>query len=206
MTQNGFYFDSSRCTGCKTCELACKDYKDLGPETLFRKIYDFEGGTWTQGEGSVWTTDSFVYHVSAACNHCVAPACQMVCPAEAILRDEDTGLVYIDLELCINCELCVTACPYSVPKMDIERGIVNKCDGCLERVTEGKKPICVEACPLRALDLDDIATLRSSYGDVDFIPPLPEPSTGPNLVISSAPAATSPASASGFVANMKEVA
>ena len=28
-TQYGFFIDSSRCTGCKTCELACKDYKDL---------------------------------------------------------------------------------------------------------------------------------------------------------------------------------
>ena len=27
--QYGFYIDSDRCTGCKTCELACKDYKDL---------------------------------------------------------------------------------------------------------------------------------------------------------------------------------
>lgn len=46
MTQYGFYFDSSRCTGCKTCELVCKDYHDLGPDILFRRIYDFEGGSW----------------------------------------------------------------------------------------------------------------------------------------------------------------
>ena len=45
MTQYGFYFDSSRCTGCKTCELVCKDYHDLGPDILFRRIYDFEGGS-----------------------------------------------------------------------------------------------------------------------------------------------------------------
>ena len=33
-TQYGFFIDSSRCTGCKTCELACKDFKDLGPERV----------------------------------------------------------------------------------------------------------------------------------------------------------------------------
>ncbi len=42
MTQYGFYFDSSRCTGCKTCELVWMDYHDLGPDMLFRSIYDFE--------------------------------------------------------------------------------------------------------------------------------------------------------------------
>ena len=43
-TQYGFFIDSSRCTGCKTCELACKDYKDLTPEVSFRRIYEYAGG------------------------------------------------------------------------------------------------------------------------------------------------------------------
>ena len=42
-TQYGFFIDSSRCTGCKTCELACKDFKDLGPEVSFRRIYEYAG-------------------------------------------------------------------------------------------------------------------------------------------------------------------
>ncbi len=37
-TQYGFFIDSSRCTGCKTCELACKDYKDLTPDVSFRRV------------------------------------------------------------------------------------------------------------------------------------------------------------------------
>lgn len=45
-TQYGFFIDSSRCTGCKTCELACKDYKDLTPEVSFRRIYEYAGGDW----------------------------------------------------------------------------------------------------------------------------------------------------------------
>ena len=44
-TQYGFFIDSSRCTGCKTCELACKDFKDLGPEVSFRRIYEYAGRT-----------------------------------------------------------------------------------------------------------------------------------------------------------------
>ncbi|MEJ1876442.1 4Fe-4S binding protein, partial [Klebsiella pneumoniae] len=41
-TQYGFFIDSARCTGCKTCELACKDYKNLTPEVSFRRIYEYE--------------------------------------------------------------------------------------------------------------------------------------------------------------------
>lgn len=44
-TQYGFYIDSSRCTGCKTCELACKDFKNLTPDVSFRRIYEYAGGT-----------------------------------------------------------------------------------------------------------------------------------------------------------------
>lgn len=52
-TQYGFFIDSSRCTGCKTCELACKDFKDLGPEVSFRRIYEYAGGDWQEDNG-VW--------------------------------------------------------------------------------------------------------------------------------------------------------
>lgn len=52
-TQYGFYIDSSRCTGCKTCELACKDYKNLTPDVSFRRIYEYAGGDWQQ-DGDSW--------------------------------------------------------------------------------------------------------------------------------------------------------
>jgi anaerobic dimethyl sulfoxide reductase subunit B (iron-sulfur subunit) len=207
MAQNGFYFDSSRCTGCKTCELACKDYKDLGTEILFRKIYDYEGGEWTQGADGTWSTSAFAYHVSLACNHCAMPACLAVCPVEAIVKDGDNGLVTIDAELCIGCGSCLTACPYEAPKLDAATTKVRKCDGCFDRVAEGRQPICVEACPLRALEFDDLELLRSKYGDLAQVPPLPDPNqTAPSLVIKPCPAVESPAIARGFIANEKEVA
>jgi anaerobic dimethyl sulfoxide reductase subunit B (iron-sulfur subunit) len=207
MTQYGFFFNSSRCTGCKTCELSCKDYKDLGPEILFRKVYNMEGGTWQSGPDGVWTTDSFLYNVSVSCNHCDLPACLAVCPASAIIKDEDTGLVGIDAESCISCGSCVTACPYEAPKLDEALGTARKCDGCIGRVTnEGRDPICVEACPLRALEFDDIEVLRSKYGDTAQIAPLPDPEmTQPNIVLISNPAADSPAAAEGFIANPLEI-
>ncbi len=62
-TQYGFFIDSSRCTGCKTCELACKDYKDLTPEVSFRRIYEYAGGDWQEDNG-VWHQNVFAYYLS----------------------------------------------------------------------------------------------------------------------------------------------
>ena len=43
---------------------------------------------------------------------------------------------------------------------------MQKCDLCLDRQMNNKKPICVEACPVRALDSGDINELRAKYEDV----------------------------------------
>ncbi|EPO5462929.1 hypothetical protein ACUB22_003816 [Klebsiella pneumoniae] len=60
-TQYGFFIDSARCTGCKTCELACKDYKNLTPEVSFRRIYEYAGGDWQEDNG-VWQQNVFAYY------------------------------------------------------------------------------------------------------------------------------------------------
>ena len=73
MTQYGFYFDSTRCTGCRTCEIACKDYKDLGVDFAYRHVYDCEGGDWQMQSDGTYTQDCFVYHVSLGCQHATTP-------------------------------------------------------------------------------------------------------------------------------------
>lgn len=206
MAQKGFFVDNSRCSGCKTCEIACKDYRDLGADILFRQIYDFEGGNWSLRENGVWDQDVFMYHISLACNHCTAAACIAACPVEAIVKDDDTGIVHIDIEICIGCGSCVNACPYRIPKLDQGLKKARECDGCINRIKEGLQTICVEACPIRALDFDDIEALQSQYGIINQIPPLPEPLTAPNLVIKPSPAAENPAAVTGFIANEMEIA
>ncbi|STF81737.1 anaerobic dimethyl sulfoxide reductase subunit B [Escherichia coli] len=157
-TQYGFFIDSSRCTGCKTCELACKDYKDLTPEVSFRRIYEYAGGDWQEDNG-VWHQNVFAYYLSISCNHCEDPACTKVCPSGAMHKRED-GFVVVDEDVCIGCRYCHMACPYGAPQYNETKGHMTKCDGCYDRVAEGKKPICVESCPLRALDFGPIDELR----------------------------------------------
>ena len=63
-------------------------------------------------------------------------------------------------------------------------GAMLKCDGCRDRVAEGKKPVCVEACPLRALDFLPIDALRKKYGSLSEVAPLkPAHLTRPALSI-----------------------
>ena len=100
----------------------------------------------------------------------------------------------------------MTACPYGAPTVDEEQKKSVKCTQCGDRVAEGKQPICVEACPVRALDFGEIEDLRAKYGDVAEIAPLPEASlTKPNLVI-TAPAQAKPANdTTGTVENEVEL-
>jgi anaerobic dimethyl sulfoxide reductase subunit B (iron-sulfur subunit) len=127
-TQYGFYIDSSRCTGCKTCELACKDYKDLTPDVSFRRIYEYAGGDWQEDNG-VWHQNVFAYYLSIACNHCEDPACTKVCPSGAMHKRED-GFVVVDEDVCIGCRYCHMACPYGAPQYNAAKGHMTKCDGC----------------------------------------------------------------------------
>lgn len=205
MTQYGFHFDGTRCTGCKTCVLACKDKKDLSTEISFRNVYEYGDGSWTQDDGGAWTCDAYAYHVSVACNHCDSPACMAKCAQGAISKDPDTGIVAIDPEKCIGCGTCAITCPYSAPKVDERKAV--KCDMCADRVTQGKQPICVEACPLRALDFGEISELRKKYGEVAAVAPLPSADeTKPNIVITEPVNAKPAGDTTGSVLNEREIA
>ena len=52
----------------------------------FRNVYEYGGGSWKQDDAGAWTCDTYVYHVSVACNHCDSPACMAKCPQGAISR------------------------------------------------------------------------------------------------------------------------
>lgn len=158
--QMGFYFDQTRCTGCFACVVACKDWHDVpaGPAS-WRRVMTIEKGEYP---------DLFVAFLSTACYHCVEPGCISACPADAISKRELDGVV-VDREACLgkdNCSLCLEECPYDAPQFGVEENAkMQKCDFCLDRLAQNKKPACVDACPMRALDAGPIEELRVKYGD-----------------------------------------
>jgi anaerobic dimethyl sulfoxide reductase subunit B (iron-sulfur subunit) len=90
-----------------------------------------------------------------------------VCPVEAVSKD-DNGIVLVDRTACLgrdSCGLCLEACPYDVPQFGAEDDIgMEKCDFCYDRLAEGKKPICVESCPMHALDVGYMGEITARYG------------------------------------------
>lgn len=205
MTQYAFHFDGSRCTGCKTCEFACKDYYDLNSAIAYRKVYEVTQGETIKDSRGYAKTTCISYELSMSCNHCDNPACTKVCPTGAMHKDEATGLVSVDAGKCVGCGYCHMSCPYNAPKVDREKGRSVKCDGCVERVAAGSKPICVEACPARALDFgsaEDMAKL----GERGNVAPLPAPSyTTPNLYVKASSDALPAGSIEARVVNPLEV-
>jgi anaerobic dimethyl sulfoxide reductase subunit B (iron-sulfur subunit) len=207
MAQYGFYFDSDKCTGCKTCQVACKETYGLPVDTLWRKVLNYQGGSWRLDEATeIYLPEGiFGYFISMACNHCIAPACLASCPVAAIEKDPDTGIVRIDEELCIGCGSCLTACPYDAPSLWEARGIYTKCDMCSALIAEGDKPLCVSGCLMRALDFGELEELKSKYGNGDVeVEPLPEDSTGPSIVLNPHRHAQKTGEGTGELVNLPE--
>ena len=159
--QIGFFFDQTRCIRCFTCCVACKDWHDIpaGPVNWL-KVSCTESGIFP---------DLFVAHMVHPCFHCEYPPCVEACPVEAISKNDETGIVLVNSDSCLgkhDCGgMCNTACPYGTPQFDIEKNAkMQKCDMCFERWQQGKKPVCIEACPMRALDAGPLDEIKNKYG------------------------------------------
>jgi anaerobic dimethyl sulfoxide reductase subunit B (iron-sulfur subunit) len=160
--QLGFYFDQTRCCGCFTCIVACKDWNNVsaGPAS-WKRVMTIEKGKYP---------DLFVAFLSTACYHCLKPTCLTACPVNAISKRQTDGVVVVDREACLgkdHCSMCMEACPYDAPQFGAEENAkMQKCHFCLDRLAENRKPACVDSCPLRALDAGPIEELQKKCGNV----------------------------------------
>lgn len=182
--QLGFFIDSSRCSGCKACQVACKDKHNLEVGRRFRRVYEVNGGGFiATGQGGV-SNSVFAYTLSISCNHCADPICTKNCPTTAMHKRPGDGIVRVDTRKCVGCGYCAWSCPYGAPQMNEETGQMSKCDLCVDLLAQGEQPICVATCPLGAIKFGPIDELRALYGTVCDVQGLPDSSiTQPNLVI-----------------------
>jgi anaerobic dimethyl sulfoxide reductase subunit B (iron-sulfur subunit) len=162
MVQIGFYFDQTRCTGCYTCAVACKDWYDLQAGSLnYMRIKVLERGNFP---------DVFVAYLTLPCFHCAHPACAKACPTDAITQRNSDGILVVNQQKCMGKDecsmLCFKACPWDAPQFGQQKNAkMQKCELCYERLEQGRKPICVEACPMYALDVRPLDQLKIKYGN-----------------------------------------
>jgi anaerobic dimethyl sulfoxide reductase subunit B (iron-sulfur subunit) len=171
MTQYAFFFDQSRCTGCRDCSVACKNWHQLPAGPLkYLKVYEYEKGSFPLVR---------IHFQWVPCYHCEKPACVDACPVEAIRKEPKYGAVLIDSEKCTGCRNCYEECPYGAPvfESDNQGVLAQKCDMCIDRLESGELPICVGACSARALDFGTISEMQSRYGNNRDLEDLPDSRT-----------------------------
>jgi len=140
--QKSFEFDVNKCTGCHACAIACSIENEVSPGFSWRNVNTFNQFRYP---GIPY------FHLSLACNHCIDAPCLKYCPALAIKKDSDTGIVSIDEKKCIGCKYCTWVCPYDSPRYNNKKRISEKCTFCDHRLPEQLEPACVSICPTDAL-------------------------------------------------------
>jgi formate dehydrogenase iron-sulfur subunit len=156
-TRKGFLVDTARCIGCRSCQVACKQWNKLdadktanqgtfeNPRDLTPALYNRIRFVENEGAGGV--TWQFI---NERCMQCGDAGCMKVCPSPGALYRTRDGIVAYDKEKCISCKYCVSACPFGIPRYDGDDRI-SKCNLCQSRVEGGMVPACAKACPTETL-------------------------------------------------------
>ena len=163
MAENSFYYDGSLCIGCRSCQVACKQWHGLPAEKT--EFFAAPGGYQNPRglSAQTWTLIRFQEVPKQGrvdwlfrrdhCFHCTNAACIEVCPVEpkAMSRHPDFKTVFVSQERCIGCGACELACPHGAPHLNDDTGTSRKCEGCFDRVGNGLLPACAKTCPTRAI-------------------------------------------------------
>ncbi len=125
-----------RCTGCKSCMLACSFAKEGHFRPAASRVHVY---TWER-EG---------FSVPIMCQQCSAAPCIDVCPTGSMYRVVGKTLVEYDSQHCIRCRMCIQACPFGNALYDSYTNTIIKCNTC------NGDPSCVKLCPTNAITFED---------------------------------------------------
>jgi formate dehydrogenase iron-sulfur subunit len=179
-----FFIDTSRCTACRGCQVACKEWHEHKPvPTRQRGTHqnppDFTPFNFKIVRFSEHKIDGKIKWLffPDQCRHCLVPPCKDAADAYvpgAIIQDEATGAVlYTDAskKLTIDqAQQVKDVCPYNIPVRDQDTGMLTKCDWCIDRQRAGLKPACVKTCCTGAMNIGErdemLALARRSLAKV----------------------------------------
>ena len=143
-----FFIDTTLCTGCRACQVACKQWHDLpAEETLNRGTHqnppDLSDRTYKvvrMNEVVIENKLRWLFFPEQ-CRHCIeAPCLEAAGEPTAIYRDDATGAILYTAETRhLAADDIIAACPYNVPRKGPD-GVLYKCDMCSQRPAAGLRP------------------------------------------------------------------
>jgi formate dehydrogenase iron-sulfur subunit len=163
-----FFIDTTVCTACRGCQVACKQWKGLPAEKTVNR------GSFQNPEDLSFTTYKLVRMNEAEidgklrwlffpdqCRHCIEPPClEAAGEPSAVFRHRATGaVIFTKVTKELDTDSIIDSCPYNIPRKGPD-GSLAKCDMCLDRVSHGLLPACVKACPTGTMNFGDYKDMR----------------------------------------------
>ena len=211
----GLAIDLDTCVGCHACATACKQWNTSGtigplsdqdpygadpngswlnrirtfevtePSAVNKEPSAISGKKSSGNEISIESLISKTIHMPMSCMQCEDADCVTVCPTGASYKRQEDGIVLVDQDKCMGCNLCAWACPYGARELDQEQGVMKKCTLCVDRIYDEKlpeaerQPACVLSCPTSSRtfgDFDDpnsaVSQLSAERGGQGLMPEL----------------------------------
>jgi formate dehydrogenase iron-sulfur subunit len=165
--------DTTKCIGCKACQVACMEWNDLREEIGANSgVYDYPPNL----SGQSWTVMRYAEYENPkgdlewlirkdGCMHCEDPGCLKACPSPGAIVQYANGIVDFQEENCIGCGYCISGCPFDVPRISKRDNKAYKCTLCSDRVGVGLEPACVKACPTGCITFGDKEQLQHNAAE-----------------------------------------
>ncbi len=173
-----FFVDTTLCTACRGCQVACKQWHNLPAEKTqnrgsFQNPADLSFSTYKLVRMNEAVVDGQLKWLffPDQCRHCLEPPCEATAgDPGAIYSDPATGaVIYTAATKGLgNIDDVIESCPYNIPRQAPD-GTLAKCDMCLDRVQNGLQPACVTTCPTGAMNFgerDEILALAKNRLEV----------------------------------------